>query len=172
MKYEDAFKYSNQFLQQYDSLEYGNYWAIINCDIFLDDVSTEWHNIRCWLNNNYILAQSRHEYNYYKDTGESISKMDETFARTLHSTTQDAWFYYGDLYSFTDELINECNFEIGLLGCDNAIAHVFHDFGFILFNEPHIIKTYHYHKSQYRNYSVADKIGPPYCLVNPVIRNS
>jgi hypothetical protein len=154
LKYEDAFKYSNQFLQQYDSLEYGNYWAIINCDIFLDDVSTEWHNIRCWLNNNYILAQSRHEYNYYKDTGESISKMDETFARTLHSTTQDAWFYYGDLYSFTDELINECNFEIGLLGCDNAIAHRIINFSngkYKVINKPITFKIMHYDSVRGKN---------------------
>jgi hypothetical protein len=85
--------------------------------------------------------------------------------------SQDTWIFHSK-YLPNDFRLRRANFLLGKAGCDNAIAHIFHDFGFILFNEPHIIKTYHYHKSQYRNYSVADKIGPPYCLVNPVIRKS
>ncbi len=72
-----------------------------------------------------------------------------------------------------NEQIKKCNFELGKLGCDNHITFLFSLFGYKIYNEPYVIKTYHYHTSQFRTYlnNPMDKINPPYLFVKPIIRD-
>jgi hypothetical protein len=83
--------------------------------------------------------------------------------------SQDTWIFHSK-YLPTDTQIIRCNFVLGKPGCDNAIAYLFNNFGFKIFNEPYFVKIYHYHLSSFRTYSAHDKIDPPYLLLNPVIR--
>ena len=91
--------------------------------------------------------------------------MDDNFSKLLHAHTQDGWFYsllqpfqtnkiktdYGTSYQYSNtqinnELLKHSNFEIGLLGCDNAIADRIIRFsgGYKLINRPVTFKINHY----------------------------
>ena len=84
--------------------------------------------------------------------------------------SQDTWIFHSKFLP-SDKQIIRTNFLLGKAGCDNAIAYLFNDFGFIVFNEPYVIRTYHYHLSQIRNYTAIDKINPPYLLIKPIERS-
>ena len=83
--------------------------------------------------------------------------MDENFAKLYHSNTQDAWFFKSPLaiHSIIDfpnlnkEL--DVNFEIGLLGCDNAIADRLRKSGYKIINQPIQYKIMHYDIAKGKN---------------------
>jgi hypothetical protein len=66
--------------------------------------------------------------------------MDANFAKLMHANTQDAWFYS------TEKAIEikECDFKIGMLGCDNAIAHRLLSSGYKVINMPITFPIWHY----------------------------
>ena len=117
LTYAKAIEYSNQELI---IKKYGVYWGIINCDIFLDKDSN-WLLCRGLLNRDIVLAQSRYEFKGVENPVE----MDSNFAKLLHAHTQDGWFYKAPRPELNKQ---HFTFEIGLLGCDNAIAHRFNHF--------------------------------------------
>jgi glycosyltransferase involved in cell wall biosynthesis len=154
LTYETAFKYSSDI----DNIKkYGSYWGIINCDIFLDSQS-QWTLIKGQLNNDFIYAQSRHEFDILPDLGK-YSKMDEQFAKLYHANTQDGWFFKAPLKLHTansnehPELNKRLsvNFEMGMLGCDNAIADRLVQSGYKVINQPETYKIMHYDMAKGKN---------------------
>jgi len=135
MTYEMAFEYANDVAK----MDFGNCWCIINLDIFLDSES-RWDLIKGKLNNGFIYAQSRHELNipYH---GDITAKMDDNFAKMMHSHTQDAWLFNTPIQIHSKI---DCDFEIGFLGCDNAIADRLIKSGYKLINQPITYKIFHY----------------------------
>ena len=99
----------------------------------------KWLLMRGWLNSGYILAQSRHEYN--PANGSCAASMDSNFSKLMHANTQDAWFYSSNKQN---ENIKDCDFEIGMLGCDNAIAHRLLSSGYKVINMPRNFPIWHY----------------------------
>ena len=143
--YKNAFEYSSNINI---INKYGSYWGLINCDIFLDN-NSNWCLIRGKLNSNYIFAQSRHEFNFVKDnkdTNTTQLTLDINFDKLLHSTTQDGWFYKAPL-----NLHIPVDFELGMLGCDNAIADRLHKCGYNVINQPETFKICHYDISRGKN---------------------
>jgi glycosyltransferase involved in cell wall biosynthesis len=135
LTYENSFKYSSRCD---NTKSFGIYWAVINCDIMLaaEPILSKWLLMRGWLNSGYILAQSRHEYDPLTNT----AKIDANFAKLMHSNTQDAWFY-----SVGSRIeIRDCDFQIGMLGCDNAIAHRILSSGYKIINMPKSFPIWHY----------------------------
>jgi hypothetical protein len=102
--YKNVFDFCNENLN-------GEYCCIINLDIMLD-TNTKWINMKNDLDNGYIYALSRHEFDYINNKIE----LDPNFIKLFHCNTQDGWFFKSPVN------INDCDFEIGLLGCDNGIA--------------------------------------------------
>ena len=135
MTYDMAFDYSNNFT----TMDFGNYWCIVNLDIFLDTES-RWDLIKGKLNDGFIYAQSRHELNipYH---GDITAKMDDNFAKLMHCHTQDAWLFKNPI--IVPSHLN-CDFELGFLGCDNAIADRLIKSGYKLINQPITYKIFHY----------------------------
>jgi hypothetical protein len=123
--YKDVFDFCNKNLKN-------EYCCIINLDMMLDQTS-KWNNIKGDLDNGYIYALSRHEFDYLNDKIE----LDSNFVRLFHSNTQDGWFFK------TPVQINDCNFEIGLLGCDNAIADRINKSGYKILNKAVEYKLLH-----------------------------
>ena len=117
----------------------GDYWCIMNLDIFLDDKSF-WNTIRGQLNNGFVYAQSRHEFNIIET--KTIAKMDENFAKMYHSNTQDAWLFKTPLDCNNKNI--SFDFELGFLGCDNAIAERLYKSGYKVINQPMTYKIFHY----------------------------
>jgi hypothetical protein len=128
------------------------YWCILNLDIFLDDKSP-WNTIRGQLNNEYIYAQSRHEFNIL-GTGidtKIVATMDSNFAQMLHANTQDAWLFKTPININNKEI--DFDFELGFLGCDNAIADRFVKAGYKVINQPMTYKIFHYDTAKGKNSS-------------------
>ena len=84
--------------------------------------------------------------------------------------SQDTWIFHSNFIPSNMETLR-CNFMLGQMGCDNSIAFLFHSFGFKVYNEPYIIKTYHYHTILIRTYTKENRIKPPYLLIKPIKRN-
>jgi hypothetical protein len=125
LTYQHAFEHANSIP--------GEYFAILNSDIAIDNTSRWNMAASIFLDNSYVLAQSRHEF----DTASGKATMDPQFAQLLHAHTQDAWFFKSPI------LVSNCDFEIGLLGCDNAIAHRIHSSGYKIINNPTQFKILH-----------------------------
>lgn len=124
LTFKDAFEFSNLYKNEY--------FVIINTDIMLDS-NSPWESIKVFLDNHFFLAISRHEYDKEKKT----FMLDPSFSNILHCHTQDGWFFK------TPVNINQCDFEIGLLGCDNAIAHRIINSGYLILNKPLQFKLFH-----------------------------
>ena len=123
------------------------YWCIMNLDIFLDSKSN-WNNIRGQLNNGFIYAQSRHEFNIIEKT-KIVAQMDSNFSQLYHANTQDAWLFKTPIECQNKNSNGNGNgidfdFELGFLGCDNAIADRFVKSGYKVINQPMTYKIYHY----------------------------
>ena len=149
LTYKRAFETANSYSKY--SKDYGQYWCIINLDIFLDSKSN-WNLITNLLNDNFIFAQSRHEFNILSD-GTIDAKMDSNFAQMYHANTQDAWFFKTPiLINGKTNIIdnNGCapfdifDFHLGYLGCDNAIADRLVKSGYKVINQPITYKIFHY----------------------------
>ena len=156
LTFEMAIDYANKQSVN-KSLNTGDYWCILNLDIFLDNKS-KWNTLRGQINNGFIYAQSRHEFIGCGNTDDNTnnsnnntinskklkenSKMDSNFAKMYHANTQDAWLFKTPL-DCNDKNI-DYNFELGFLGCDNAIAERFMKSGYKVINQPLTYKIFHY----------------------------
>jgi hypothetical protein len=95
-------------------------------------------------------------------------KEDGTFSSTFFDNhrgiarvSQDTWVFKSPIR------IAGCNFPMGKPGCDNKVAHIAKNAGYIVTNPSLQIKTYHLHESGIRKYNGSDVIPPPWQMVPP-----
>ncbi len=69
--------------------------------------------------------------------------------------SQDVWIWRGEVYV-------EATFGLGILGCDNKIAWLFHTAGYSVISPSISIQCVHMHKSKERNYFNTEPLPPPY----------
>ena len=125
LTYKNAFDYSNEHLN-------GEIVGLMNTDIMLaDDFRID--DLHKILKDKVVIANARHEIEL--NGGKTF--LDENFKRMFHAHTQDAWFYK------TPIQVENADFELGLVGCDNAIAHRFQVSGYIIYNMPERFKIIH-----------------------------
>ena len=125
LTYKTAFEYSNQHL-------HNEIVGLINTDIMLDE-NFNVNELKKVIVDKVVIANARHEMNISNGT----SFLDENFKKMFHANTQDAWFYK------TPIQVEKCDFELGLVGCDNAIAHRLQASGYTVFNMPERFKIIH-----------------------------
>lgn len=77
--------------------------------------------------------------------------------------SQDCWIFKGKPKNV------QGNFNMGVAGCDNAIAERFSRAGYNVINPSKTIKTYHLHKSGVRSYNPNFRAPQPYKLLTPTI---
>ncbi len=72
--------------------------------------------------------------------------------------SQDAWIFSGKIRDF------ECNFDIGVPGCDNRLMHELFEAGYKVINPALSIRCYHHHDAAPRKYGddSTKSVGPPY----------
>jgi hypothetical protein len=129
LTYDDAFKFANQ------NLEKNSIVGLLNLDIMLEEKfnSKELSKI---LVENVIIANSRNEM----DPNTGSIYLDQIFSKGFHAHTQDAWFFRTPI-NIKPEV--DVDFELGFLGCDNAIAHRLKMCNYVLFNMPQRFKVVH-----------------------------
>lgn len=125
LTYKIAFDYANRFLV-------GRTVALANLDIFLDH-ATKWGGVKGLNEMGIILCLARHEFN-----GENSSSKDKNLDNLAYATAQDCWVFKAPIH------VKECDFSIGMLGCDSAIAHRFHVSGYLPINAQDDYKIHHY----------------------------
>lgn len=126
MTFQDAFDHANRHLA-------GRMVGICNLDNFLD-ADSDWSDAENLLRRNkVVLCQSRQEF-----TPPATTYLDPTFARIYHALTQDAWFFLAPLEP------PDIDFEIGTLGCDNALAERIRRLGYLPVNLASRFKVMHY----------------------------
>lgn len=137
LTYKQAFDYANENLV-------GEICAVMNLDIFLDH-SSEWSGtaytiipetgevVDGLLDMGVVLCLSRHEFD-----GVSASTKDEKLQNLAYCQAQDCWVFRAPLF------VQDCDFKMGMLGCDNAIAHRLKISDYIPVNSPNEFKIHHY----------------------------
>ena len=149
------------------------YIVISNSDIFFDNTLLNIRKTSLSIQKSmYALLRFEFEFNNLNKNLSLSFEDKKTQAKLFcpRPDSQDTWIFHTNFIPSKQEII-KCNFELGQPGCDNSIAYLFDSFGYQLYNEPFIIKTYHYHTTNIRNYTRENLIKPPYLLVKPVIRN-
>lgn len=104
LTFHDAFAFANVRLP-------GRFVGVCNLDISLDPAS-DWTTAEALVRtDNLVLCQSRTEC-----AADGTMHLDPVFAKFAYANAQDAWFWISPLE------VPNCGFELGTLGCDNAIA--------------------------------------------------
>ena len=156
LTYNDIFTYVNEN-------NINGYIVISNSDIFFDKTISNIKNCEL-IKNKKIYCLNR--YNF---SNNNLSTLDlDLIGRP---DCQDVWIYHSD---FNNLLYNKNIFDIqlGTPGCDNKIIYLFKLLGFKCYNEPEIIKTYHYHKILTRNYNNnTERPAYPYYGIFPALKD-
>ena len=149
LKYNDAIKFINNNLE-------GSICILSNSDIYFDNSLSKICD-KNRLNENNLFALLR--YDEDKNGNKHIFK----FFDEPRNDSQDSWIFKSPLKVNLDKI----NFSFGTLGCDSIFANVMHDSGLKVTNPCYDIITTHVHNTEYRTYSVDDRIHGKYCLVPP-----
>ena len=96
--------------------------------------------------------------------GELYAMSHVDFISTRRDDSQDVWLFRGHLENSDDYKI-----QIGVAGCDNAIAHRFSKNGLSVSNPAKSINCHHSHKSNYRTYNPTIQIPKPYMTIEPTL---
>lgn len=117
-----------------------------NTDIFFND--TIGHS--CHIKKDECFCLSRWDYN-----GNNV------LVQSVNYDSQDVWIFRGKIKSDIN-----ATFTLGIPGCDNKIAYLLAQVGYIVLNPCETIQSIHMHKSQILNYTDADRLLPPYKFVH------
>ena len=150
ISYQDVFKYitDNNII---------GYHVIINSDILLDGTI---HKIRY---SDMHLHKKMHAILRYELDTTNI-KNSKIFGPRFDS--QDTWILHSN-FNILPNQQKIFNFQFGKPGCDNKLVYLMNILGYEIINDPLLIKTYHYHTSQVRNYNNKDVIKQPWGFVVP-----
>jgi hypothetical protein len=137
------------------------YNVIINADIFLDETidllrQSDLHEKKR------MLALLRYEFE-----GPLVNRRLSScklFGPRMDS--QDTWIIHSN-FNVVGKQQKAFSFEFGKPGCDNKLVYIMNILGYEVVNDPARIKTYHYHKTQIRDYTQKDVIPIPWGVVVP-----
>jgi len=146
MKYKDVLEYVyNEKLN--------GYIVFSNSDIYFNDTIKKIYRTtlflgKCW------YAQLRIEA-YTK----------RLYGPNAHA--QDTWIFHSKCRV---KQLNNLDFILGKLGCDNKLPYELATQGIYVYNQPLYINTFHLHKSIKRDYNLKDRLKPPYLRITPLLK--
>lgn len=150
LKYKDFFDFVD---------EISGYCILINSDIFFDEETiTNLYKSDLSITKS-CFCQLRFEYSGNLDVSSS-----KIFGPRPDS--QDTWIIHSN-FNVDKKHRKAFDFNLGKPGCDNKITYIFRVLGYKVYNSPNFVKTYHYHRSQVRNYDSKDLIKNPYVYIYP-----
>lgn len=120
----------------------GKLVALSNLDIILSFTANWKSAAQLVLNSPVVLALSRHEV---ASSGKVF--LDPQLQSSAFAISQDIWLFKGGL------VVANSDFEIGTLGCDNAIAHRFREANLYPINLGLHFPIYHYDLCRKKNLS-------------------
>jgi len=129
LKFSDAFAYANKHL-------HGKVVCIANLDTFLSHQSA-WDTSINLLRHGVVLALSRTEFD-----GKSTPFKDPDFQSLYYAHSQDAWIFESPF------IVQDTDFFLGTLGCDNALAERIQRSGRIPLNSPNSYQLLHFDQAR------------------------
>ena len=143
-------------LRFYDVINYvkekkvKGYIVFSNSDIFLDEsirnvFKTSLIKGKCW----YSLLR----YEFYTK---------QLYGPNPHA--QDTWIFHSNCKIRKLKLFK---FILGILGCDNILPYELVKQKIYVYNAPKLIKTWHVQKQVKRDYTINDRLPPPYLRLSP-----
>ena len=133
------------------------YHILANSDIFFDETieKIKYSDIHLVKK---AIALLRYEYNPQNPSGSPV------FGPRYDS--QDSWIIHSS-FCATAEQEKAFQFPLGKPGCDNKVIYLLSILNYQIINDPIAIKSYHYHRSNIRNYNKRDVIKVPWGVVVP-----
>ena len=125
LTYTDAFAYASSALPD-------EICGLINLDIFLDQ-GAKWAEVPEVLSKRIVLCLSRTEF----DPDGNKAFRDPQMMKWGMAVSQDAWIFKSPI------IVKDCDFGIGTLGCDNAIAHRIKESDYLPINASHQFQIFH-----------------------------
>jgi hypothetical protein len=140
------------------------YIVLANTDIFFDNTLA--NVMRTGISTSrQMFCQLRFEY-------ESGLELDKCPLFGPRPNSQDAWIWHSNAKT-TPKQRKVLDVKLGTPGCDNKIIYLFNLLGFACYNEPYLMKAYHYHESQVRTYDPSTtKSVKPHYYIYPVLPTS
>jgi len=142
LNFKDVFKYYNNNIQN-------DICILINSDIYLDQSIEIVKNIN-FTNEKLFISLNRYENNTDNVpallNGLEINNADykgcQSFLKPYQESiwSQDAWIWKNKI----DEIDDNFNFNLGVIGCDNYINYLMQKLGYKILNCSKIISTNHY----------------------------
>ena len=139
LTYADAFAYANSNLS-------GQVVCICNLDIFLDS-ATDWDQAAATARNDIVLCLSRIEW-----APDGAIFKDPDLERLAFANSQDAWIFAAPID------VPRCDFEIGTLGCDNAIAERLKATGRIPIIAGSRFRIFHYDRARGKSFANQQRV--------------
>jgi hypothetical protein len=124
MTFADAFAYAGAELA-------GQVCAILNLDIFLDPTAP-WPEMPEIFQEPMVFCLTRHEYDL-----DGRTWIDPTIDSWQMANSQDGWFFKAPI------VIKNCDFGVGVMGCDNAIAHRIKESRYLPVNAARRFRIFH-----------------------------
>ena len=155
LTYKDVFDYVDEF-------KIDGYIVFCNSDIFFDNSLKNLTTSSLGYNKSFY-SLLRFEYN-----NEPNLKKCKIFGPRADS--QDTWIFHSN-YNILPKQREVFNFYFGKPGCDNKLIYIFHLLGYTVYNEPYVVKTYHYHTTNIRNYNASEVLHSPMSRVFPHLQN-
>jgi len=150
IKYKDIFEFV-------DEKNINGYIVFTNSDIFLDETLRILNHTNMSKTKTF-MGLLRYEYN-------SINKS-KSLIFGPRPDSQDTWIFHSSMNVDSDKR-GDFDFHFGMPGCDNKLFYLLKTYKYTLLNTPHLLKTYHYHTTQIRNYNISNLIPGPYLWVDP-----
>lgn len=135
LTYRDYFEYAKNNIPKDDII------VLSNSDMFFDSTITKVSNYDL---DKHVLTLTRwSSENHYDPTDDGHSIINNQFIPfKLDYCSQDVWVFKNPLKNIEK---SNCDFTLGVLGCDNKIAYAFSEMGYIPLNPSVDILTYHNH---------------------------
>lgn len=155
LTYKDVFDYVDEY-------KISGYIIFCNSDIFFDNSLKNITTSSLGYSKSFY-ALLRFEYN-----NEANLKKCKLFGP--RGDSQDTWIFHSD-YNVFPKQRDVFNFYFGKPGCDNKLVYLFHLLGYTVYNEPYVVRSYHYHSTNIRNYNASEILHFPMAQIFPQLLN-
>jgi hypothetical protein len=155
LTYKDVFDYVDEF-------KIDGYIVFCNSDIFFDN------SLKNLTTSSLGYERSCYSLLRFEFNNETNLKKCKIFGP--RGDSQDTWIFHSN-YNILPKQREVFNFYFGKPGCDNKLIYLFHLLGYTVYNEPYVVKTYHYHSTNIRNYNASEVLHSPMSNIFPQLTN-
>ena len=114
-----------------------------------------------------VIALTRYEYKIKNTRSTFEENCNSSILKSNGHQSQDTWIIHSN-FNIPKYDRRVFDFNFGVPGCDNHLVFLLFKLNYEVFNTPSMIKTYHHHTSQIRNYNQKNRIRKPYKFLHPV----